>query len=89
MDTGDRTVYLAEVLDAGYGMNGAGEGDPRSGAVPGRETRAQLRTPLTFKRLLELAPAERLQEMKLGMNRDVELDRAAIVDWRTRRAATC
>jgi hypothetical protein len=38
---------------------------------------------LTFKRLLELAPAERLREMKLAMDRDVELDRAAILDWRS------
>ena len=55
MDTGDRTVYLAEVLDA-------------------RIERAA--TPLTFKRLLELAPADKLREMKLAMERDMELDRA-------------
>jgi Flavin reductase like domain len=40
LDTGDRTVYLAKVLD-------------------GRIKR--MATPLTLKRLLELAPAERLQ----------------------------
>ena len=68
MDTGDRTVYLAEVQDAGCGMQGVGE------------------QPLTFKRLLELAPAERLRELKLGMEHDVEIDRAAILEWRRRRS---
>jgi flavin reductase (DIM6/NTAB) family NADH-FMN oxidoreductase RutF len=61
MDTGDRTVYLAEVLDARID---------------------RVATPLTFKRLLELAPAEKLRELKLTFERDVELDRAAILDWR-------
>jgi hypothetical protein len=32
--------------------------------------------------MLELAPAERLQELKLSMSHDVELDRAAILEWR-------
>jgi flavin reductase (DIM6/NTAB) family NADH-FMN oxidoreductase RutF len=68
MDTGDRTVYLAEVLDAGCRMLDAG----------GR--------PLTFKRLLELAPAERLRELKLGMEHDVEIDRAAILEWRGKQS---
>jgi flavin reductase (DIM6/NTAB) family NADH-FMN oxidoreductase RutF len=63
LDTGDRTVYLAEVLDARL---------------------EQTATPLTFKRLLELAPAKRLREMKQAVERDVELDRAAILEWRTR-----
>jgi flavin reductase (DIM6/NTAB) family NADH-FMN oxidoreductase RutF len=66
MDTGDRTVYLAEVLEA-------------------RIERAA--TPLTFRRLLECAPAEKLREMKLAMEPDVELDRAAIYDWRRQQAA--
>jgi flavin reductase (DIM6/NTAB) family NADH-FMN oxidoreductase RutF len=66
MDTGDRTVYLAEVLEA-------------------RSQRAA--TPLTFKRLLEVAPADKLREMKLAMEPDVELDRAAIYDWRQQQAA--
>ncbi|HEY3394044.1 MAG TPA: flavin reductase family protein [Lacipirellulaceae bacterium] len=61
MDTGDRTVYLAEVLDARI---------------------ERTATPLTLKRLLELAPAERLREMKQALERDMELDRAAILDWR-------
>jgi flavin reductase (DIM6/NTAB) family NADH-FMN oxidoreductase RutF len=66
MDTGDRTIYLAKVLDARI--------EPSA-------------RPLTFKRLLELAPADKLREMKLAMERDVELDRAAILDWRRGQAA--
>jgi flavin reductase (DIM6/NTAB) family NADH-FMN oxidoreductase RutF len=69
-DTGDRTVYLAEVLDAGRRMPDAGS------AVP-----------LTLKRLLELAPAERLREMKHALERDMELDRTAILDWRAQQAS--
>jgi flavin reductase (DIM6/NTAB) family NADH-FMN oxidoreductase RutF len=64
MDTGDRTVYLAEVVDA-------------------KLTSAA--KPLTFKRLLELAPANRLQQMKQALVPDIELDRAAIVNWRRQR----
>ena len=66
MDTGDRTIYLAEVIDARTKRPAA---------------------PLTFKRMLELAPADKLQKLKLDMDKDVELDRAAILDWR-RNAAT-
>jgi flavin reductase (DIM6/NTAB) family NADH-FMN oxidoreductase RutF len=61
MDTGDRTVYLAEVR----------------GARIERTVK-----PLTIKRMLELAPTERLSEMKQGLERDIELDRAAILAWR-------
>jgi flavin reductase (DIM6/NTAB) family NADH-FMN oxidoreductase RutF len=61
MDTGDRTVYLAEVFDA-------------------RIERTAM--PLTLKRLQELAPPELLREMKQALERDVELDRAAILAWR-------
>jgi flavin reductase (DIM6/NTAB) family NADH-FMN oxidoreductase RutF len=64
MDIGDRTVFLAEVLEAHT---------------------TQTAIPLTFKRLLALAPAEQLREMKQGMDHDVELDRASIAEWRTRR----
>jgi hypothetical protein len=64
MDTGDRTVYLAEVLKAKVGKRGDGRGT------------------LTFKRLLELAPADRLRELKAAMARDIEIDRAAILEWR-------
>jgi flavin reductase (DIM6/NTAB) family NADH-FMN oxidoreductase RutF len=65
MDTGDRTVYLAEVLDA-------------------RALRDT--TPLTLNQLLALAPAEQLQEMKQDLERDIEVDRAAILEWRRRRS---
>jgi flavin reductase (DIM6/NTAB) family NADH-FMN oxidoreductase RutF len=61
MDIGDRTVYLAEVLDAQI---------------------QRTVTPLTIKRLLELAPPERMLQMKQGLERDSELDRAAILAWR-------
>jgi flavin reductase (DIM6/NTAB) family NADH-FMN oxidoreductase RutF len=90
MDTGDRTVYLAEVLDAGWRIRGAEEGDLRSDAALDRISTssagsqlAQSGTPLTIKRLLELAPVERLREMKVAMDRNVALDRAAILDWRS------
>jgi flavin reductase (DIM6/NTAB) family NADH-FMN oxidoreductase RutF len=42
----------------------------------------QSATPLTMKRLVELAPAEKLKQLKLDMERDTELDRAAILKWR-------
>jgi hypothetical protein len=42
-------------------------------------------TPLTFKRLLKLAPVERLQEMKQDFERDIEVDRAEILEWRRQR----
>lgn len=61
MDTGDRTVYLAEVLDAHI---------------------EQTASPLTFRRLLELAPEDKLRQMSLDAERDIELDRTAILEWR-------
>lgn len=65
-DTGDRTIFLAEVLDA----------------------RLEHTAPaLTFKRLLELAPLERLRELKQAMAPDIEIDRAAILEWRARKGA--
>jgi flavin reductase (DIM6/NTAB) family NADH-FMN oxidoreductase RutF len=82
MDTGDRTIFLAEVLDAGRARAKAKRGDLRSETVRSQETCTQHWTPLTFKRLLELAPPERLREMKQALERDVEVDRAAIVAWR-------
>jgi flavin reductase (DIM6/NTAB) family NADH-FMN oxidoreductase RutF len=39
-------------------------------------------TPLTMSRLLALAPAERLREMKAGLDRDAAIDAAAIAAWR-------
>lgn len=65
MDTGDRTVYLAEVLDARM---------------------VETATPLTLKRLLELAPADKLRQMNLAVERDIESDRNAILEWRRQQA---
>jgi len=63
LDTGDRTVYLAEVV--------AG---------------AQQRTapPLTTRRMVQLAPAEKLVELREGLERDARVDAAAIEAWRGR-----
>ena len=61
LDTGDRTVYLAEVL-------------------AGKVQKAT--KPLTLQRLLQLAPAERLQELRAGLERDAIIDAAAIRRWR-------
>ena len=65
MDSGDRTIYLAEVRDARL-----------ENATP----------PLTLKRLLQLAPPERLRELRDGMVRDAAVDGAAIQTWRSGRA---
>ena len=62
-DTGDRTVYLAEI-------------------VAGKQASAA--APLTFKRLMQLAPPERLAEMKGLLARDAQVDAAAIGSWRER-----
>jgi flavin reductase (DIM6/NTAB) family NADH-FMN oxidoreductase RutF len=64
METGDRTIYLAEVLDSRLEK-----------AMP----------PLTLKRLLQLAPPERLAELRDGMVRDAAIDGAAITAWRSGR----
>ena len=61
MDTGDRTIYLAEVLDGQ------------------REKSTPL---LTLKRLLQLAPPDRLRALRDGMTRDAAIDAAAIQAWR-------
>jgi flavin reductase (DIM6/NTAB) family NADH-FMN oxidoreductase RutF len=66
LDTGDRTVYLAEVVASRLDR-------------PGR--------PLTVKRLLELAPAERLRELKEQVARDSAVDAAAIRAWREQTPA--
>jgi flavin reductase (DIM6/NTAB) family NADH-FMN oxidoreductase RutF len=63
LDTGDRSVYLAEVLDGDLTRPGP---------------------PLTLKRLLQLAPAGRLRELKDGMTRDAAVDEAAIRAFRDR-----
>jgi len=61
LDSGDRTIFLAQVL----------QGRMLSSAPV-----------LTMKRLLELAPAEKLQELKKSMTADIEVDAAAIQAWR-------
>jgi flavin reductase (DIM6/NTAB) family NADH-FMN oxidoreductase RutF len=61
LDTGDRTLYLAEVLDGNVGK-----------PTP----------PLTMRRLLQLAPPERLRELRAGLERDAVVDAAAIRAWR-------
>jgi flavin reductase (DIM6/NTAB) family NADH-FMN oxidoreductase RutF len=61
LDTGDRSVYLAAVTDAG-----------QTGATP----------PLTMQRVLQLAPPERLVELKRQLERDQVRDTAAIRAWR-------
>ena len=40
--------------------------------------------PLTMRRLVELAPAERLRELKAGLERDALIDATAIAAWRAR-----
>ena len=65
LDTGDRTVYLAEVLDAGL-----------TGPVQ----------PLTLRQLLQLAPADKLRQLKDLMTADAAVDAAAIRAWRERRS---
>ena len=66
MDTGDRTLYLAEVLGSRL---------------------VQTTPPLTVKRLLELAPADKLKQMNLAVERDIDLDRTAILDWRRQQTS--
>jgi flavin reductase (DIM6/NTAB) family NADH-FMN oxidoreductase RutF len=65
LDTGDRTVYLAEVV--GCRVSGAA-------------------APLTFRRLLQLAPPERARELKRSLQEDSVVDAEAIREWRRRQA---
>jgi flavin reductase (DIM6/NTAB) family NADH-FMN oxidoreductase RutF len=64
-DTGDRTVYLAEVVD---------------GAV------VRPVPVLTLKRAVQRAPAERLRQLKEGLERDAAVDAEAIRQWRDKPA---
>ncbi len=66
LDGGDRTVYLAEVVQS-------------------RVT--HFTQPLTFQRLLQLAPADRLRELKRQRHADADVDAAAVRAWRLGRAA--
>lgn len=61
LDTGDRTVFLAEVVAARFERPGP---------------------PLTMSRLLQLAPPDRLRELRAGLEQDALVDAAAIRQWR-------
>jgi flavin reductase (DIM6/NTAB) family NADH-FMN oxidoreductase RutF len=61
LDVGDRTVYVAAVLDGGM-------------VQPGPV--------LTMKRLLQLAPVERLRELRANLANDSAIDAAAVRAWR-------
>jgi flavin reductase (DIM6/NTAB) family NADH-FMN oxidoreductase RutF len=63
MDAGDRTVYLAEVVEGGV---------------------TNFARPLTFQRLLQLAPPAQLAELKRQLHHDSEMDAEAIHQWRSR-----
>jgi flavin reductase (DIM6/NTAB) family NADH-FMN oxidoreductase RutF len=65
LDTGDRTIYLGEIVQSRIAPTGQ---------------------PLTLKRLLQIAPVDRLSELKALRRRDAELDAAAIRAWRARRS---
>jgi flavin reductase (DIM6/NTAB) family NADH-FMN oxidoreductase RutF len=63
LDTGDRTLFLGEVVDGQWQRHAP---------------------PLTLQRLLRLAPADKLQEMREQMAHDQAVDAAAIRTWRQR-----
>lgn len=64
MDSGDRTVYLAEVVQSDV---------------------TAFSRPLTFQRMLQLAPPARLAELKRQLHRDSEIDAQAIRKWRSQK----
>ena len=61
LDSGDRTLFLAEVVD---------------GTLTDQEPL------LTMQRFLQLAPADKLQQLKAALLRDAAVDAAAITAWR-------
>jgi flavin reductase (DIM6/NTAB) family NADH-FMN oxidoreductase RutF len=61
LDTGDRTIFLAEVLEAAL---------------------VRSEPPLTTRRMLELAPGEKMALLKQQLAHDADLDAAAIRAWR-------
>lgn len=63
LDTGDRTLFLAEIVDARIAPD-----------VP----------PLTVRRMLELAPPDRLDDLNRGLVRDIAVDARAIHDYRNK-----
>lgn len=62
LDTGDRTIYLAEVVQSGV---------------------TAFSRPLTFQRLLQLAPPGQLAELKRQLHHDSEIDAETIHQWRS------
>jgi len=64
LDGGDRTVYLAEVVQTQV---------------------THFSQPLTLQRLLQLAPPDRLRELKRQRHADADLDAAAVRAWRQAR----
>jgi flavin reductase (DIM6/NTAB) family NADH-FMN oxidoreductase RutF len=66
LDTGDRTLYLAEVL---------------AGAMVSNQP------VLTFQRMLQLAPAEKLHQLKAALTRDSQIDAEVIRAWRSARSS--
>ena len=64
LDTGDRTIYLAEVVHSEV---------------------THFAPPLTLKRLVQLAPADRLRELKRQRHLDADIDADAVRAWRAAR----
>jgi flavin reductase (DIM6/NTAB) family NADH-FMN oxidoreductase RutF len=65
LDTGDRTLFLGEVIVSQL---------------------LQYGSPLTMKRLVQLAPPEKLLALKEDLLRDAALDAEAIQTWRARQS---
>jgi flavin reductase (DIM6/NTAB) family NADH-FMN oxidoreductase RutF len=61
LETGDRTIYLAEAVQAGV---------------------THFASPLTMRRLLQLAPPAQFAQMKRQLHNDSEIDAEAIRRWR-------
>ncbi len=72
MDTGDRVIFLAEVIDGGWRQ--AEDGAKSLGAKP-----------LTVDRMLALAPEENRRQLKEQTARDAQRDVEAIRAWRGRK----
>jgi flavin reductase (DIM6/NTAB) family NADH-FMN oxidoreductase RutF len=75
MDTGDRTVYLAEILD------GAGPGNRDSQSAEQNQSNL-----LTLRRLSEIAPTDKKKTMRAQFDADAQSDAEAIRRWRSAQA---
>jgi flavin reductase (DIM6/NTAB) family NADH-FMN oxidoreductase RutF len=73
LDTGDRRLYLAEIVEARL------LDDWPKPTVNGR---LSPQAALTMQGLLRLAPPEKLQELKAQLTRDIAIDASAIQNWR-------